>query len=59
MRSVTVAASAAAALAVAGLVVGSPSSAAAKAHDENPSQVLAWNEIPDNRRVRLVSAVGR
>jgi flagellar biosynthesis protein FlhA len=22
-------------------------------------QVLAWNEIPDNRRVRLVSAVGR
>src|SRR6476661_5724241 len=45
MRSVTVAASAAAALAVAGLVVGSPSSAAAKAHDENPSQVLAWNEI--------------
>ena len=22
-------------------------------------QVLAWNEIPDNRRVRLVTAVGR
>jgi len=21
--------------------------------------VLAWNEIPDNRRVRLVTAVGR
>jgi len=21
--------------------------------------VLAWNEIPDNRRVRLVAAVGR
>jgi flagellar biosynthesis component FlhA len=21
--------------------------------------VLAWNEIPDNRKVRLVSAVGR
>jgi hypothetical protein len=45
MRSVTVVAGAAAALAVAGLVAGSPSSAAAKAHDENPAQVLAWNEI--------------
>jgi hypothetical protein len=22
-------------------------------------QVLAWNEIPDNRKVRLVTAVGR
>jgi flagellar biosynthesis protein FlhA len=22
-------------------------------------QVLAWNEIPDNRRVRLVTAVGK
>jgi flagellar biosynthesis protein FlhA len=22
-------------------------------------RVLAWNEIPDNRRVRLVAAVGR
>jgi len=21
--------------------------------------VLAWNEIPDNRRIRLVAAVGR
>ena len=21
--------------------------------------VLAWNEVPDNRRVRLVAAVGR
>src|SRR5690349_5642062 len=45
MRSVTVAAGAAAVLALAGFVVGSPSSAAAKAHDENPGQVLAWNEI--------------
>ena len=45
MRSVTFAASAAAALAVAGLVAGSPSSAAAKPHDQNPSSVLAWNDI--------------
>jgi flagellar biosynthesis protein FlhA len=21
--------------------------------------VLAWNEVPDNRRVRLIAAVGR
>jgi flagellar biosynthesis protein FlhA len=21
--------------------------------------VLAWNEIPDNRRIRLIAAVGR
>lgn len=45
MRSVTIVAGAAAALAVAGLVGGSPSMAAAKAHDKNPGQVLAWNQI--------------
>ena len=45
MRSVTLAASAAAALTVAGLATASPSSAAAKPHDQNPGQVLAWNEI--------------
>lgn len=45
MRSFTLASRAAAALAVAGLVAVNPSSAAAKAHDENPGQVLVWNQI--------------
>ena len=46
MRSVTFAASAAAALAVAGLVAGSPSSAAAKAHDENPRRCWPGTRSP-------------